>query len=347
LKDELIIFLESYRKPASLEEISAALPGTNKQRLTRMLQKLEEDGELVKTRKNKYALPEYLGFVVGRLQGSPKGFGFVVPNKKSVPDIFVSAENLNGALHNDTVMVRRLGMGAGRKEEGEVVTVLTRANGRLVGTFETGRDFGFVTPDDNRLPSDVFIPASERNHARGNDKVVVEITRWPEKRRHPEGRVIEVIGRKGEPGTDIVSVIRKYDLPEQFPRKVLAEAEQFPSRIADADLKGREDLRNWTIVTIDGEDARDLDDGVSIRRLNGKGYRLGVHIADVGHYVREGSALDKEAFNRGTSVYLVDRVVPMLPPRLSNDLCSLNAGVDRLAMSVVMDVDLKDRKSVV
>jgi len=343
LKNELVIFLEGHGKPASLDEISAAFPETDSQKLSQALQKLEEAGELLKTRKNKYALPEQLGFAIGRMQGHSRGFGFVVPNKKGMGDIFISAENLNGAMHNDTVMARLLGIGAGKKEEGEVVKVITRANKRLVGTFETGKHFGFVTPDDNRLPFDVFIPGGEINRARSNDKVVVEITRWPEKRRNPEGRVTEVIGRKGEPGTDVTSVIRKFDLPEQFPGKVLAEAERFAARLTDADLKGRQDLRSWSIVTIDGADARDLDDGVSIRKTPGKGYQVGVHIADVGYYVKEGSDLDKEAFNRGTSVYLVDRVVPMLPPKLSNDLCSLTAKVDRLAMTVVIEIDLKGK----
>lgn len=335
----LIAFLTNCGKPALFSEIKAAFPEQKEEQLLKLLQKLEQDGALVTTRKNRYALPEQVGLVVGRLEGNAKGFGFVIPAGQGQRDIFVSAANLNGAMHNDTVMVKVIAAGAGRKEEGEVIKVIDRANRRIVGTLQTTRKYGFVTPDDNHLSFDVFIPGNQLNRAQNQDKVVVAITRWPEKRHGPEGRVVEILGRKGEPGTDILSVIRKHDLPEQFPRKVLAEAERLPDRLTAADLEGRRDLRSWTVVTIDGEDARDLDDGVSISRLERKGYRVGVHIADVGYYVKEGSALDKEAFHRGTSVYLVDRVIPMLPPRLSNDLCSLNAGVDRLALSVIIDVD--------
>lgn len=304
-----------------------------------LLREMEREGEVILTRKNKYGLPEKMGLVVGLLQGHPGGFAFVLPDRVGEPDVYVSAENLNGAMHNDKVVVRKHKPSIGRKPEGEVIRILKRANETIVGTFERSNNFGFVVPDDRRIKQDIYIPKKETMDAETGDKVVVSITTWPKPGRNPEGRVIEVLGKYNEPGVDVLSIVRKYQLPEEFPQKVLNEAKRV-AFLPEEEYKKRRDLRHWKTVTIDGEDAKDLDDAVTISR-KGRNYLLGVHIADVGYYVKENSELDKEAFNRGTSVYLVDRVIPMLPPQLSNDICSLNAGVDRLAMSVIMEVTPK------
>ncbi len=339
-KQEIMEFMrEKTYKPLTAEELVAALNVEDTgeiEQLLALLRDMERRGEVILTRKNKYGVPEKMGLVVGRLQGHAKGFGFVLPDRFGEADIYISAENMNGAMHNDRVVARRHTRRPGGKPEGEIIRILERANQQVVGTFERSRNFGFVVPDDQRIKQDIYIPEGETMDAATKDKVVVSITQWPKAGRNPEGRVIEVLGKEDEPGIDVLSVVRKHQLPEKFPGKVLTEAARV-AKITGEDYRGRKDLRQWKTVTIDGEDAKDLDDAVTIEK-QGKNYLLGVHIADVSHYVREGSDLDEEAYNRATSVYLVDRVIPMLPPPLSNDICSLNAGVDRLAMSVIMEV---------
>ncbi|MHB1418461.1 MAG: ribonuclease R [Bacillota bacterium] len=327
-------------RPLSAEELIKTLEIENTRGFLALLHRLEKEGQIILTRKNKYGLPEKMGLVVGRLQGHAKGFGFVIPDDPlGNGDIYVSAENLNGALHNDRVVVREDPVRGPRdKRQGEIIRILNHANVDVVGTFEWGKKLGHVVPDDARLPQDILIPSGQYHGAKSKDKIVVQITRWPERRRSPEGKIIEVLGRTGQPGVDIVSIVRKHHLPEEFPEKVILEAGKFADDIGEQDLKGRRDLRAMKMVTMDGADAKDLDDAVSLEKT-GKGYKLGVHIADVGYYVREGSVLDREAFTRATSVYLVDRVIPMLPERLSNKLCSLNPHVDRLAMSALVDID--------
>jgi ribonuclease R len=301
---------------------------------------MEEEGKVVLNRKGRYGLPQKMNLVVGRIQGNSKGFAFLIPDDPQNPDVFIKSEDLMGAMHNDRIVLRlHKHLEDGRKPEGEVIRILKRANERIVGTFESSRNFGFVVPDDKRLGHDIFIPKSESLGANTGDKVVLEITSWPEPRRSPEGRIIEVLGNKNDPGTDILSIVRKYQLPEEFPGEVLSEAERIPLTIKTEEIGNRRDLRGLPMVTIDGEDAKDLDDAVSLDVLPNGNYYLGVHIADVGYYVREGSILDGEALKRATSVYLVDRVIPMLPPRLSNGICSLNAGEDRLAMTCFMEID--------
>jgi len=282
--------------------------------------------------------------IEGRFHASGRGYGFVIPACGDMNDVFIPAESVNGAMHNDTVAARITKRASnGKKAEGEIVNIHQRANKTLVGTFEAGRYFGFVTPDNAKIPGDIFIPKDESAGAKPGDKVVVELLRWPESRRNAEGRIIEVLGGDDEAGVDILSVIREYGLRDGFPEKVVKQAEMIPSAVTESMAEGRRDLRKLRMVTIDGEDAKDLDDAVSIERLPGGKFRLGVHIADVGHYVAEGSPLDKEALKRGTSVYLVDRVIPMLPEKLSNGICSLNPGADRLAFTVMMDIDAEGR----
>jgi ribonuclease R len=304
------------------------------------LRELEREGEVIRTRKKRYGIPEKMDLVAGRLQCHQKGFGFLLPRDEMYEDVYIPADGINGAMHNDRVIAKIVkGKAEGGKTEGEIIRILERANKRVVGTFEKSRHFGFVVPDDPRILDDVFVARDDTLGAREGDKVVVEIERWPERRRNPEGKITEVLGRKGDVGVDVLSIIRSYDIPEEFPKDVLREADRLPSEILEDDLESRVDLRDMTIVTIDGADAKDLDDAVSVERLKNGNYRLGVHIADVAHYVTENLLLDKEAYNRGTSVYFLDRVIPMLPERLSNGICSLNPGVDRLTLSVFMEID--------
>jgi ribonuclease R len=329
-------------KPMSVEELEAyfGLEGEELNDLIAMLGVMEEDGKVVRTRSNTYGVPEKMNLVVGKLQGKAKGFGFVIPEDpvKWPQDVFISAGDMNGAMHGDRVIARINRKAHGPRQEGEIIRILERATKTVVGTITTmtGR-YAFLAPDDKRLGQDIFIAEEDFNGAREGQKVVVEITAYPEGWRNPQGRVLEVLGNPDDPGVDILSVIRKYELPEAFPEDVLEAANDIPDIITPRDLEGRRDLRGWDIVTIDGEDAKDLDDAVNVIRLENGNYLLGVHIADVAYYVTEGSPLDKEALNRGTSVYLVDRVIPMIPQRLSNGICSLNPQVDRLTLTCEME----------
>ena len=333
---------ESTYKPLTADELIAALQVKNVQQFIDVLKELESQGSIILTRKNRYGITEKMGLFIGRIDAHARGFGFLVPEKAPDSheggDIFVAEKELNGAMHNDKVIVRLLPPRESKgKIEGEVIRILKRENDQLVGRLEKSANFGFVICDDKRIGKDIFIPAHALSGAKNGDKVVVKITRWPEARRNAEGKIIEVLGAENQPGIDILSIVRKYRLPEVFSDEVLKEAKRVAAEPIANSLQGRVDLRNLPMVTIDGADAKDLDDAVSLE-FTKEGYYLGVHIADVGHYVRRGSILDKEAYERGTSVYLVDRVIPMLPHQLSNDICSLNPHVDRLSFSVFMEI---------
>ncbi|NLY43681.1 MAG: ribonuclease R [Clostridiaceae bacterium] len=346
-KEKILAFMrEDAYKPLLLNELITVLdvPKEDMDEFNKILNELEEEGSIIKTKKGRYGVPERMGLVVGRFQGNERGFGFVIPDDETIADVFIPLEEVNGAMHNDRVIARfTRAIVEGRRAEGEIIRILKRANDTVVGTFESSKYFGFVVPDDRRLSQDIFIPRDEFNGAVTGQKVVVKILRWPEARRNPEGKIIEVLGYKDDPGTDVLSIMHQYNLSEEFPEDVLKQAEQIPSVVEESEIKRRRDLRHLNIITIDGEDAKDLDDAVSIERLENGYYRLGVHIADVSHYVKEKTPLDREAFKRGTSVYLVDRVIPMLPKKLSNGICSLNPQVDRLTLSVMMDIDDKGR----
>lgn len=306
----------------------------------KLLNALEEDGKILLTRTNRYGVPERMDLQRGRLQAHAKGFAFLIPEDREHPDVYIHANDLKSAMNGDTVLVRVTSKGpAGGRLEGEVVRIVKRAVLQVVGVFQSHEAYGFVLPDDKRINRDIFIPKDSFNGAVNGQKVVVRIVSYPEGRAAAEGEVLEVLGHKDDPGVDILSVIRKHQLPEVFPDEVTAEADQAPDAITEEEIvrQGRRDLRDKIIVTIDGEDAKDLDDAVNVERLPNGNYRLGVHIADVGYYVRENSKLDQEAYNRGCSVYLVDRVIPMLPHRLSNGICSLNPQVDRLTLSCEME----------
>lgn len=281
-------------------------------------------------------------YYTGTFISHPRGFGFLeIPEEEE--DIFIPEENVGTALHGDTVqiVVKKDGKD-GKRCEGEVVKVLERGTREVVGTYQQCEGFGFVVTDNQRFLKDVFIPAGKSLEAEDGDKVLAQIKDYGNKRRSPEGRIIEILGKPGECGVDVLCVAKSYELPMEFPEKVVKQAERIKETLNEGDFYGREDLRDVVMVTIDGEDAKDLDDAVSLTK-DEEFYHLGVHIADVSNYVQYNSALDKEALKRGTSVYLADRVIPMLPKKLSNGICSLNAGEDRLALSCLMDIDKKGR----
>jgi ribonuclease R len=343
MRKKLLAFMrETAYKPLTAEELIEIFEVKDEEltKFWNLIHELEQNGDIIRTRTGRYGIPERMDLVVGRLQGHHKGFGFIIPENKELADVFIAANAMNGAMHNDRVITRVYqATSPDKRAEGEIIRILERSNETLVGVFESSRHFGFVTPDDTRMGQDIFIPKDEFNGAKSGMKVVVTLTRWPEKRRNPEGKITEIIGYKEDPGVDILSIIKQHGLPLEFPGEVVQEAEQVPLEVQSEELNDRLDLRNLRMVTIDSEDAKDLDDAVSIEKLESGNYKLGVHIADVTHYVREGTPLDKEAQHRGTSVYLVDRVIPMLPKRLSNGICSLNAKVDRLALTAFMEIN--------
>lgn len=302
----------------------------------RVLEELLQEGRIQITKRGRYTKPDEKK-KTGIFVAHAKGFGFVEMEGQQ-EDIFIPAESVHGAFHGDTVQIRILPGKRGRRTEGEVTQIITRGTAKLVGIYQSSKNFGFVIPDNDRFGSDIFIPKERSKGAVSGHKVVVELTDYGNDRKKPEGKVVEIIGHVNDPGVDIMSIVLGYDLPVEFPEKVMNQAERVAKEVSDADRAGRRDLRDVMMVTIDGEDAKDLDDAVSVSR-DGETYKLGVHIADVSNYVQENSALDHEAVRRGTSVYLVDRVIPMLPHVLSNGICSLNEGEDRLALSCLMTID--------
>ncbi|HWQ76299.1 MAG TPA: ribonuclease R [Syntrophomonas sp.] len=335
---------ESYR-PLSYNDLREALQLTAEEeaRFSEVMGKLEKEGEIVRTRRDKYGLPEMMNICRGVIKLSQRGYGILVPDQADLPEIFVYGRNLNGAMHQDRVLVRiHERVNDEQRPEGEVIRAITRANQELVGTFERGKHAMQVIPDDPRQIYPVNVRPSSKLKLKNGDKVLVKINSWPDKNKYPEGVVTEVFGRRGQPGVDIQIVIKKHGLREHFPGAVVEEARAVAQPASPEEIAKRRDLRSLRMVTIDGEDAKDLDDAVSVERID-DGYRLGVHIADVSHYVHEDSKLDKEAFARGTSVYLIDKVLPMLPAELSNGICSLTAGQDRLAITCMMDIDNKGK----
>lgn len=327
--------------PMTSEELMDALAGTcSPNKFWQEMLALEQNGEIIKTRFDTYGLPEKMGLVAGRFQLTSKGFGFVIPdNKGDRPDVFIPPRALNGAMNNDRVLARIDNDTHGKKPEGEILRIIVHANNKVVGVFHQSGEFAFVTPDDKRIGQDVYVMKRHFNNAKDGQKVVVEITEWPQNNRKAEGKVTEVLGNLGDVGLEILSIIKQNDLPLTFPEEVLDASYKVPKTIKKSELNGRRDLRARTVVTVDGEDAKDLDDAVYVEKLNSNEYLLGVYIADVSYYVTENSVLDREARARGTSVYLVDRVLPMLPERLSNGICSLNAGEDRLSMACEMHIN--------
>ncbi|MCB2287831.1 ribonuclease R [Clostridium algidicarnis] len=343
VKESIINFMRNQTyKPMEIRELAAVFDiskGEYKE-FKKVIKVMEKEGLIVKTNTDKLGLTEKMGLVPGRLQAHQKGFGFVIPDEEGLKDVFIPSSFINGAMNGDKVVAKVTKEDFnGKKREGEIIRITERTNTTIIGVYESSSNFGFVIPEDKRIQNDIFIPKNQKNGADDNDVVIVEITEWPGKRRNPEGKVLEILGKKGDRGLDILTIIKKHSLPEEFPEKVLKFAENIEDHIPKDEYKKRKDLREVRMVTIDGEDAKDLDDAVSIERLESGNYKLGVHIADVSHYVKENNPLDKEALKRATSVYLIDRVIPMLPQKLSNGICSLNPKVDRLALSCFMVID--------
>ena len=306
------------------------------------LEELEEDGYIGKTKKGKIASPKSMGYFVGKFVAHRKGFGFVESDEEYTQDLFIPAADVNGAMHNDRVVAEITKPATDeRRAEGAIIKVLEREITKVVGEFQSNKTFGFVIADEKKFNQDIYIPKKYFSGAKDGDKVVVQITVWPQAGRKPEGKIIEVLGPKGEKEVEILSIIRAHGLPEEFPKKVLEEAQKVAVPISQEEIDRRLDIRDLNIFTIDGEDAKDLDDAISIERLSNGNFKLGVHIADVTHYVHEKSKLDKEALKRATSVYLVGTVIPMLPKTLSNGVCSLNPHEDKLTLSVFMEIDRK------
>lgn len=326
--------------PMKKKEIASLLqiPKEEREELQKILESLLEEGKIEVSPRGKYRKAASRT-VTGTFIAHPRGFGFVQAEGRE-EDIFIPQEGTGLAMHLDTVEVRLGERADGKRQEGTVIRILDHGLHQLVGTYEKRKNYGFVVPDNPRITSDIFISQENSLGAMQGHKVLVTLTRYEEKRKNPEGKVDLIIGHSKDPGTDILSVLCANGLPVEFPPKAEREAARAPERVTETERKGRKDLRQVPMVTIDGEDARDLDDAVSLD-FDGTCYHLGVHIADVSEYVREGTALDREALNRGTSVYLPDRVIPMLPPKLSNGICSLNEGEDRLALSCLMVIDRK------
>jgi ribonuclease R len=333
--------------PATARELSRLLKVSREERSSfrRQLKELVSDGSLLRIRGNRFGLPERMDLVVGRLEANPSGFGFVVPehtapNKSGRrQDIYVAAADLTEAMHGDRV-VARIERQSEKGPEGRIVRVLARNQERIVGRFDLDDEgLGFVVPFDRRVLTDVHVPTGQWHSAEQGQMVLVEITRWPTAARGPVGRVVEVLGHVDEPGVDTQIIIRKHNIPDTHTEDAIQEARRLGTAVKERDVRDRTDFRKVTTVTIDGEHARDFDDAITIEKLQNGHYWLGVHIADVSHYVKEGSALDEEAYERGTSVYFPERAVHMFPQELATGLCSLNPGVDRLVQSCLMEVN--------
>ena len=343
LQQRILAFMKNEEyKPmtvAEIEEVFELSEAEEFKELVKTLVKMEAQGLIVRSRSNRYGLPERMNLLRGRFIGHSKGFGFVAPDEEGMDDIFIPPHEINGALNGDTVLIRVLKETSGDRREGTVTKIVERGKTSFVGTFQANRGFGFVVPDDKKMSMDIFVAKEDTLGAVDGHKVVVEITNWPDQVKSATGMITKILGHRNDPGVDILSIIYKHDIPPEFPEEVVEAATQVPEEITEQDLIGRRDLRNETIVTIDGADAKDLDDAVTVTKNADGTYKLGVHIADVSYYVTQDSILDKEAYDRATSVYLTDRVIPMIPHRLSNGICSLNPQVDRLTLSCEMIID--------
>ena len=336
--DELYVPMKE-KELAMFLQVSAE----DREALKRILEELVGEGKLEITVRGKYIKGngQAVTPLIGTFISNARGFGFVEIEGRE-DDLYIPADYVSNAFHKDKVEVALLPKGKGIRQEAKIVRIVERSTTQLVGTFEKSKNFGFVRPDNTKIACDVFVPSERSKGAVDGHKVVVEITDYGKGNKNPEGKVVEILGHINDPGVDILSIVKGYDLPMEFPEKVLNQAERVAKEVSEADMVGRRDLRDVVMVTIDGEDAKDLDDAVNVSYDEATGlYTLGVHIADVTNYVQENSALDREAKKRGTSVYLTDRVIPMLPHTLSNGMCSLNAGVDRLALSCIMTIDKK------
>lgn len=340
MKDRILNILEDSDKALSIDELDSALNLNTieeTKEFSDALRELEDSYEIYRSNKNRYMLLGNSNLRKGILRMNKKGFGFVEVSGEE-EDIFVAPDNINKALNNDTVIVEILNKNSGEKREGRIVKTLERDLSTIVGEIYFKKDKGYIIPDDKKLDIQLEIDRDKSHGAVDGHKVAVKILRNITRNRY-KGEVVRIIGHKNDPGVDILSIVCKYEINDTFPEEVIEELDSIPEEVREQDKKGRKDLTDVTIFTIDGDDTKDIDDAISIEKLKNGNYKLGVHIADVSYYVKEGSPLDKEAMDRGTSVYLVDRVIPMLPHKLSNGICSLNPGVERLAISCVMEID--------
>ena len=343
-KEKIVAFMkESGYVPMKAKEMMQIfmVPKEEEASFKMLLHELEEEYKIEKNRKNKYFLMR-TDYVEGIFRGNERGFGFVKPVSDTMQEeIYIADRHTKGCLNGDLVLVELLADNSGKSQEGKVVKILKHEKDTLVGIFQKSRNFGFVVPDDRKLGTDIYISKKHTMGAKDGEKVVVKLTKFPSKGKNAEGTIVEVLGNANQAGIDMLSLIREYDLAYEFPKPVLEEARSIKEEIEKKDIPNRRDLREEIIFTIDGEDAKDLDDAVCVKKLENGNYELNVSIADVSHYVKEGSNLDKEAILRGTSIYLFDRVIPMLPKELSNGICSLNAGKDRFAITVLMEINKK------
>ena len=339
---EKILELIKNSKPRTRDDLARLFKIKNKEKkeFNRILEELEKEGLIFMDHRKKYRLVDNDKFFFGKLQTNAKGFGFLISENLD-EDIYISRNNLKDALNGDEVIVRRYRDSFGDKPEGKVLSIVRRVNSKFVGVFQNKKDFGFVVSDESKMAMDIYVPKKKFKGAKNGQKVVVKIEKWPEANKKPEGRIVEVLGYPEDPDVDILSVAAGLDLPMEFSKAALSEAKSLPQEVREEDLKGRRDLRDLMTFTIDGADSKDFDDAVSLEFAKNGNYLLGVHIADVAHYVEEYSAIDEEAFKRGNSVYLLNKVIPMLPFELSNGICSLNEGVDRLTLSVLAEIDKK------
>jgi ribonuclease R len=365
LREQILRLLRAPKyRPLDKGELGKALGRKSGVRmgLNALLRQMEQAGEIARIRKNRYVLPSEADLVTGTLQVHQAGYAFLAREKPEQQDLFIAAENTGTAMNGDKVVARitrdvpyARAKGGRDRAEGRVIRILERAHDSVVGTLQQSKNFFYVVPDDPRIVHNVYVqvpvaavsdrrtPEPGREDRRSEtaatvgDKVVVRLEPWESRHVNPEGQIVEVLGPASAPGIDMLSIIRKYHLPTEFPRAVLEEAQRIPETVGEEMFAGREDLREKFIVTIDPDDARDFDDAINVERVPGGGWNLGVHIADVSAYVKPGAALDREAYKRGNSVYLPDRVIPMLPERLSNGVCSLNPGVNRLTHSVFIE----------
>ncbi len=347
LKEKILAFMEdeNYR-PLKFKELCEALEieSSMTKEFLKILNQLEDEGKIIMNSSEKYGIPDRLGLVIGVIEGHPKGYGFLISANKDKRDLFISHTDLSGAMNGDRVIAKITeSYTYDRNPEGKVIRILERANKTVIGMLSQSKNFGFVIPDDKKLSCDVFVSKSDFNGAKDNQKVVVKITQWPTERRKAEGEIIEIVGNEEDVETHIEAVLIKHKVRKYFPEDVIAQARGIEVEIAQKEIDRRKDLRHLPIITIDGEDAKDLDDAVYVEKLDNNQYKLGVHIADVTHYVKENSKIDKEALKRATSIYLADRVIPMLPKELSNGVCSLNPNEGKLCLSCEMIIDLKGK----
>ncbi|WP_019138753.1 ribonuclease R [Peptoniphilus timonensis] len=339
IKEKILKIIEN-SKPRTKDELIRSFKIKNKEKkeFIKILEELEGEGLIFLDHRNKYRLVDNEKFFFGKLQTNAKGFGFLITENLD-EDIYISKNNLNSALNGDEVIVRRYRETSGDKPEGKVLSIVKRGNTKFVGVFQNKRDFGFVISDEAKMAMDIYVPKKKINGAKNGQKVLVKIEKWPEANKKPEGRIIEILGYPDDPHVDILSVAAGLELPMEFSKASLSQAKNIPQEVTEKEIKNRRDLRDLVTFTIDGADSKDFDDAISLEMAKNGNYILGVHIADVSHYVEEYSPLDEEAFERGNSVYLLNKVIPMLPFELSNGICSLNEGVDRLTLSVIAEIN--------